>query len=95
MSSCMRDGSNPEVDEANTASGAAARLAWANSLRFKSSRSGALSWTKSAPSTAASGVRTITSCPSVGSGIRVSACQARRAFASMRRTLRSASGSGS
>ena len=71
MSVLRRDGSRPEVEEANGTSGAAARLAVASSARLTSSRSGALSCTKPAPSTASSGVATIVSDPSAGSGASV------------------------
>ena len=72
MSAARREGSSPDVDEANGTSGAAARLAAASSSRLSSSRSGALSCTKPAPSTASSGVATIVSEPSAGSGASVS-----------------------
>ena len=58
MSALRRVGSSPEVDVAMIASGGAARLACASNARFRGSRSGALSWISSAPSTASSTVAT-------------------------------------
>src|SRR6266540_7482477 len=95
MSAWRRDGSRPEVDDATTTSGPAARLAAASRPHFTSARSGALSWTKSASAAASSGVGTNVSVPSVESGASVSLRKARRAFSSTSSTLRGASGSGS
>ena len=88
-------GRRPEVDDAKMMSGRAARLAAASSPRFSSTRSGALSWTKSARSAASSGVSTNDSVPCGGSGASVSLSKARRAFAIIRSTLARARGSGS
>src|SRR6476661_9485630 len=60
-----------------------------------SSRSGALSWTKSTSGTASSTSSTTVRLPGSGSGAIVSRLQDGRAFASISPTLRSASGSGS
>ena len=95
MSRCISVGSRPDVDDPNTTSGPATRLAAANNFCFSSSRSGALSCTKWAPSTASSTVVTIRSEPSTGHGALVSLVLARRALAMTSPTLRGASGSGS
>ncbi len=68
MSRCISVGSKPEVDEPKITSAPATRLAAANNCCFNSSRSGALSCTKWAPSTASSTVVTIRSEPSAGHG---------------------------
>ena len=88
-------GSSPEVELAKITSGAAARLARASSSRLSGSRSGALSCTNAAPSTAASGLSTTRQRPSAGSGASVSRRWARRALSSISPTTRSASGDGS
>ena len=95
MSAASRVGSRPEVELAKSASASAARLARASSSRLSGSRSGALSCTNWAPATAASGLSTTVSVPSSGSGASVSRRSARRAFASISPTTRSASGDGS
>src|SRR3954449_2458845 len=95
MSACRRVGRSPEVEEAITVSGAAARLAAASSARLSCSRSGALSCTNAAPVTASSGVATWVRTPSGGSGTWVSRAYARRALASTSPTARGASGAGS
>ena len=95
MSAPRREGSRPEVEEANGTPGSAARLAAASSSSLTSSRSGALSCTKPAPSTASSGVAAIVSDPSGGSGASVSRAYARRALPIVSASLRPASGSGS
>src|SRR3954469_11859083 len=95
MSRCISLGSNPEVDEPNTPSGPATRLAVANNCCLSSSRSGALSWTNEAPSTASSTVVTMRSEPSAGHCTIVNLPYARRALAMPSPTLRGASGSGS
>src|SRR5437773_6156541 len=95
MSSCRCDGSRPDVEEAKTTSGPPAPAHRATQSRVRSSRSGALSWTKSAPSTASPTLRTNSNRPSRGSGIRVSRPHALRALSSISRTLRADSGSGS
>src|SRR3954447_20602545 len=95
MPACRRLGSRPEVELANTTSGGAARLAAARRSRFSGSRSGALSWTKSAPSTAASGVSTSVSVPSGGSGASVRRRLARRALSTPSPPAGSASDAGS
>src|ERR1700674_1740630 len=95
MSICRRDGSRPDVDEPKTPAGSLARQARASRSRFRSSLSGALSCTKSAPATAASTLSATSSLPSAGRGIIVSFRHARRAFSSISATLRPASGSGS
>ena len=61
----------PDVDEPNTTSAGATRLALAKSSCLSSTRSGALSWTKSTSVTAASGVSTNVIVPSLGNGARV------------------------
>src|SRR3954463_16320699 len=66
MSRCISLGNSPEVDEPNTTSGPATRLAVANNCCFNSSRSGALSWTNVAPSNASSNVVTLRSAPPPG-----------------------------
>ena len=81
--------------EAITISGPQARLARASRERFRSSRSGAFSWTKSALAIAASRSRLKVIRPGRSGGGRASPRQARSAFASTSATLRSASGSGS
>src|SRR6187200_966967 len=95
MSACSREGRRPDVDEAKTTSGGAARHAVASRARLTSSRSGALSCTKSTPSTASSRLAARVSPPSAGSGASVSLGSARRALSSIAPTLRAASGSGS
>ena len=95
MPSCSSVGSSPDVDEAMTTDSSTAASARASSCCFTSSRSGALSCTNVAPSTASSGVATNVSVPSAGSGAASSRGQARRALATTSPTLRGASGSGS
>ena len=72
QSAWSRLGRRPEVEEAMTASGGAARLAAARRGRFTSSRSGTLSWTKPAPATASSRLDTISIRPGGTGGARVS-----------------------
>ena len=65
-------GRRPDVDDPKTVVGDAALLARASSSCFSSSRSGALSCTKSTPVTASSGDDTNVIVPSWGSGASVS-----------------------
>jgi hypothetical protein len=95
MSACRSVGSRPEVDEPISASAGAWRSISASSFCFSSSRSGALSWMKSAPSTASSRLLAKRSAPAAPRGALVKREKARSASARTSPIFRSASGSGS
>ena len=95
MSAEIRDGKSPDVEEAMIALPGAARSAAANRSRFNSSRSGALSCTRSTPATASSSEPAIVNPPSRGGGASDNRARARRAFSSITSTPTPAPGLGS
>ena len=91
----MSLGRSPEVDDAMTVSVLAAASISAKTVRLVSSRSGTLSWMKSAPSTASAMLVASRNSPRAGRVSPNRRAKARSALSSTSRALRPVSGSGS
>ena len=95
MPDCNRVGRSPEVDDASTDSGGRAASASASNFTFNSSRSGALSCAKIAPSQASATEAAKRTEPKFSGQVGCKFIRARRAFSRIRPVFSGASGAGS